>query len=89
MLGQPAASHTVCKPSRLTSALSSVYSGPIRARVLIQSGFFSIGVWLLRTSSRSSLRPSGAIVTAPAYVAARRDRARQPRQAAMTTPPRR
>ncbi len=63
MLGQPAASHTVCRPSRFTSDLSSVYSGPIVARVLIQDGFFSIGVSALRTSSRSSLRPSGAIVT--------------------------
>src|SRR3954453_10472925 len=67
MLGQPASSQTVCKPSRRTKPFSSVNSGPIRARVLIHDGFFSIGVSLLRTSSRSSLRPSGAIVTAPAY----------------------
>src|SRR5919112_5147144 len=61
MLGQPASSHTVCSPSRRTSDLSSVYSGPVRSRVLIQSGLRSIGVWLLRTSSRSSLRPAGSI----------------------------
>ena len=63
MFGQPASSHTVCRPSRFTSDLSSVYSGPIFARVLIHGGFFSIGVSALRTSRRSSLRPSGAIVT--------------------------
>jgi hypothetical protein len=33
------------------------------ARVLIHEGFFSIGVAALRTSRRSSFRPSGAIVT--------------------------
>src|SRR3954451_14912559 len=60
MLGQPASSHTVCRPSRRTSDLSSVYSGPVRSRVLIHSGLRSIGTWLLRTSSRSSLRPEGA-----------------------------
>src|SRR5450432_564387 len=60
MLGQPASSQTVCRPSRLTRLLSSLYSGPITARVLIHSGLRSIGVWLLRTSRRSSLRPSGA-----------------------------
>src|ERR687884_210770 len=60
MLGQPASSQTVWSPSRRTRPLSSVYSGPIRARVLIHGGFFSMGVRLLRTSSRSSLRPSGA-----------------------------
>src|SRR3954469_13946620 len=59
MLGQPASSQTVCSPSRFTSDLSSVYSGPISARVLIQDGFFSMGVWALRTSRRSILRPSG------------------------------
>src|SRR3954465_1874037 len=59
MFGQPASSQTVCSPSRFTSDLSSVYSGPISARVLIQDGFFSIGVCALRTSSRSILRPSG------------------------------
>src|SRR3954469_7452605 len=60
MLGQPASSQTVCSPSRFTRPLSSVYSGPVRSVVLIQEGFFSIGVSALRTSSRSSLRPSGA-----------------------------
>src|SRR5919107_4119195 len=60
MLGQPASSHTVCSPSRRTSDLSSVYSGPVLSRVLIHSGLRSIGTWLLRTSRRSSLRPGGA-----------------------------
>src|SRR3712207_5361364 len=59
MLGQPASSQTVCRPSRRTSDLSSVYSGPVLSRVLIQSGLRSIGTWLLRTSRRRSLRPSG------------------------------
>src|ERR1700712_5754903 len=63
MFGQPAASQTVCSPSRLTRLLSSLYSGPITARVLIHSGLRSIGVWLLRTSRRSSLRPSGATLS--------------------------
>ena len=63
MLGQAASSHTVCSPSAFTSDFSAVYSGPIDARVLIHAGFFSIGVSALRTSSRSILRPSGAIVT--------------------------
>src|SRR3954465_1926889 len=57
MLGQPASSQTVCSPSRFTSALSSVYSGPISARVLIHDGFFSMGVCALRTSRRNILRP--------------------------------
>src|SRR6476469_1585735 len=60
MLGQPAASQTVCRPSRRTSDFSSVYSGPVFRRVLIQSGLRSIGTWLLRTSRRSSLRPAGS-----------------------------
>src|ERR1700712_5646465 len=60
MLGQPAASQTVCRPSRRTSDFSSVYSGPVFNRVLIHSGLRSIGTWLLRTSRRSSLRPAGA-----------------------------
>src|SRR5919106_1023141 len=63
MLGQPASWQTVCSPSRLTRDWSSRYSGPIRAVVLIQDGFFSIGVALLRTSRRSSRRPSGATLT--------------------------
>src|SRR3954466_5626574 len=61
MLGQPASSHTVCRPSRRTSDLSSVYSGPVLSRVLIHSGLRSIGTWLLRTSRRRSLRPAGPI----------------------------
>src|SRR5688500_11081591 len=61
MLGHPAASQTVCRPSRRTSDFSSVYSGPVLSRVLIHSGLRSIGTWLLRTSRRSSLRPAGAI----------------------------
>ena len=60
MLGQPASWQTVCRPSDFTSRCSSRYSGPILARVLIHSGFFSIGVSALRTSSRSIRRPSGA-----------------------------
>src|SRR3954454_21522635 len=59
MLGQAASSQTVCRPSRRTRPLSSVYSGPITALVLIQDGLRSIGVWALRTSRRSILRPSG------------------------------
>src|SRR3569833_3915708 len=61
MLGQPASSQTVCSPSRRTSDLSSVYSGPALSRVLIHSGLRSIGTWLLRTSRRRSLRPPGPI----------------------------
>src|ERR687897_2955505 len=60
MLGQPASSHTVCRPSRRTSDLSSVYSGPVLSLVLIHSGLRSIGTWALRTSRRSSLRPEGS-----------------------------
>src|ERR1019366_1518337 len=68
MLGQPASSQTVCKPSRLTRLFSSVYAGPVRSLVLIHGGFRSMGVWLLRASSLSSRRPSGASTTPPAYV---------------------
>src|SRR6202011_1309562 len=68
MLGQPASSQTVCKPSRLTRLFSSVYAGRVRSRVLIHGGLRSMGVWLLRASRRSSLRPSGASTTPPAYV---------------------
>src|SRR3954471_7186044 len=60
MLGQPASSQTVCRPSRRTSDFSSVYSGPVLRRVLIHSGFRSIGTWLLRTSRRSSFRLAGS-----------------------------
>ena len=63
MFGQPASSHTVCSPSRRTSCLSSVYSGPVRSRVLIHGGLRSIGTWLLRASRRSRRRPSGASTT--------------------------
>ena len=38
MLGQPASSQTVCRPSRRTSDFSWVYSGPVLSRVLIHSG---------------------------------------------------
>src|SRR6476661_1679327 len=60
MLGQPASSQTVCRPSRRTSDFSSVYSGPVLRRVLIHSGLRSMGTWLLRTSRRRSLRPAGS-----------------------------
>src|SRR3712207_6731801 len=60
MLGQPASSQTVCRPSRRTSDFSSVYSGPVFSRVLIHSGLRSIGTWLLRTSRRRSFRPAGS-----------------------------
>ena len=70
MLGQPASSHTVDRPCVYTSFLREVYSGPITARVLIQEGFFSIGVWLLRTSRRSIFRPSGPTVLTPEVNAA-------------------
>src|SRR3954454_14555739 len=60
MLGQPASWQTVCRPSLFTRFCIFVYSGPIFARVLIHSGLRSMGVWLLRTSRRSILRPSGA-----------------------------
>src|SRR5665648_198959 len=68
MLGQPASSHTVCRPPPCTSCLSSVYAGPIVARVRIHSGFFSIGVAAFLASTRSMRRPSGAIVTRSGYV---------------------
>src|SRR6266566_7734212 len=70
MFGQPASSHTVCRPSRWTRFFSARYSGPVRSRVLIHGGFFSIGVWLFLVSSRRSRRPSGAITTTSAYVLA-------------------
>src|SRR5699024_4741269 len=62
MLGHPASWQTVFRPSLLTREWSSVYSGPILALILIHGGFFSMGVSLLRASTRSSLRPSGAMV---------------------------
>src|SRR3954468_2266583 len=70
MLGQPASSQTVCRPSRRTSDFSSVYSGPVLSFVLIHSGLRSMGVWLLRTSRRSSLRPAGSIPEVDGGVAA-------------------
>src|SRR4051794_4533164 len=60
MLRQPASWQTVWSPSDFTSDCRAVYSGPIFARVLIHSGLRSMGVWALRTSRRSILRPSGA-----------------------------
>src|SRR2546423_6831544 len=59
MLGQPAASQTVCRPSRRTSPLSSRNDGPMVALVRIHGGLRSMGIWLLRISRRSSLRPPG------------------------------
>src|SRR3954462_9435242 len=71
MLGQPASSQTVCRPSRFTSDFSSVYSGPVRSRVLIHGGFFSIGTAALRTSSRNMRRPSGVtLMASPRYASA-------------------
>src|SRR6266498_4936065 len=83
MLGQPASWQTVCSPSRLTRACSSVYSGPIRARVLIHGGLRSIGVSALRASRRSIRRPSGgATLTSRAYAdEASGDRGRLMREA--------
>src|SRR6478735_3594887 len=68
MLGQPASWQTVCRPSDFTRLWSSVYAGPIVARVLIHSGLRSIGVSALRTSRRRSLRPSGATLLGGAWV---------------------
>src|SRR5260370_11871212 len=68
MLGQPASSQTVCRPSRRTSSFIAVCSGPVRSRVLTYGGLRSVGVWLLRASSRSIRRPSGASTTPSAYV---------------------
>src|SRR5947209_4207081 len=56
MLGHPAASHTVCSPFWRTRFFSSRNDGPIVALVRIHGGLRSIGVWLLRTSRRSSRR---------------------------------
>ena len=62
IFGHAASWQTVCSPSVLTKLCSRVYSGPMFARVLIHSGFRSMGVSALRASMRRSLRPSGAIV---------------------------
>src|SRR4051794_14402498 len=86
MLGHPASSQTVCRPSRRTSDFSSVYSGPVRSLVLIHSGLRSMGVWLLRTSRRSSLRPAGSIPEADCGVPA--GASSMPRLMASTLPPR-
>ena len=64
MLGQPASSHTVCRPSRFTSDLSSVYSGPIRARVLIHGGLLldgRLGVARLEAQHPSSFGCDGHV----------------------------
>src|SRR3954470_24364096 len=74
MFGQPASWQTVCRPSDFTRDWSAVYSGPIRARVLIHSGLRSIGVAALRASRRSSLRPSACALTAPSYGGRAHDR---------------
>src|SRR5664279_3314268 len=71
MFGQAASWQTVCRPSRFTSAWRAVYCGPMVARVLIHSGLRSIGVAALRASMRSSLRPSGAVVSGRAAVTGR------------------
>src|SRR3954449_1916971 len=60
MLGQPASSHTVCRPSRRTSSFKPVYDGPVRSRVLIHDGFRSIAVSELRASMRNKRRPSAS-----------------------------
>jgi hypothetical protein len=44
MFGHPASWQTVCNPSDFTSPCRWVYAGPILARVLIHSGFRSMGV---------------------------------------------
>ncbi|CAB4586509.1 unannotated protein [freshwater metagenome] len=62
ILGQAASWHTVCSPSVATSERSFVYSGPIVARVLIHSGFLSIGVCEFLASIRRSLRPEGSML---------------------------
>src|SRR3569833_4077855 len=62
MFGQPASWQTVCRPSLRTRSVSSRYCGPIFSLVLIHAGLRSIGVAALRASTRSSLRPSGAMV---------------------------
>src|SRR5215470_19308651 len=49
----------------------------MRSRVRIHGGLRSIGVSALRTSNRSSLRPSGAIVTPPGYPRHRHTRPRR------------
>ena len=56
MFGHPASWQTVWSPWSFTSECSCWYYGPIFAVILIHGGFRSIGVSLLRTSRRSSLR---------------------------------
>ena len=77
IFGHAASWQTVCKPSLLTNERNLVYSGPILARVLIQSGLRSIGVSVLRASMRSNLRPSGAIVMRLPYRVLRLDTSQQ------------
>ena len=73
MLGQPASWQTVCSPSDFTSACSSRYSGPILARVLIHSGFFSIGrLGVADLEPEHLAGPPGAGVPARARGRARR-----------------
>src|SRR6478672_12786844 len=62
MLGQPASSQTVCRPSFLTRFFSPTNSGPIWTLALIHSGLRSTGTAALRCSIRSIFRPSGASV---------------------------
>src|SRR6478735_4660175 len=62
MLGQPASSQTVCRPSFLTRFFSPTNSGPIWTLALIHSGLRSTGTAALRCSIRSIFRPSGARV---------------------------
>ena len=57
-------------------ALSSEKFGPVWTRVRIHSGLRSIGVCELRTSRRSSLRPSGAVAGPVVVVTAESLRAR-------------
>src|SRR5215218_8851721 len=62
MLGQPASSQTVCRPSFFTRFFSWTNSGPIWTLALIHSGLRSTGTAELRCSTRKSFRPSGANV---------------------------
>ncbi len=67
MLGQPASWQTVCREAPATFFFMSSYSGPVFTALRIHRGFVSIGVCAFRFSTRSSLRPSGAIVTPSPY----------------------
>src|SRR5580693_4733197 len=89
MFGQRGSWQTVCSPSACTRSFSAEYSGPVRSRVLIHAGFFSIGVCALRASRRSIRRPSGAssgvLTTPPAYV--RQPPSASPNPVTPLTPP--